>query len=173
MKKYLKSSWISDKIEVRTAGPKGRGLFAAEPIRRGEVVVIWGGNFFTEEDLKSGKSKNVPVAAIDEGIYIESDPHVICDAVDLMNHSCKPNVWMKDEVTLVAMRDIAAGEEVTADYAMWEPEEDWIGEWECACGSDGCRRKITGRDWRNKELQKRYKGHFTPLLNKRINRLKS
>ena len=39
------------------------------------------------------------------------------------NHSCDPNVWMQDEVTLAARRDIAIGEELTIDYAMIEGDE--------------------------------------------------
>jgi hypothetical protein len=33
---------------------------------------------------------------------------------------------MTDEVTLVARREIAADEELTADYALWEMDPGWI-----------------------------------------------
>jgi SET domain-containing protein len=33
------------------------------------------------------------------------------------NHSCDPNLWHADVVTITARRDIAAGEELTIDYA--------------------------------------------------------
>jgi hypothetical protein len=36
-----------------------------------------------------------------------------------MNHSCDANLWMGDEVTVVARCDIAAGEELTQDYALY------------------------------------------------------
>ena len=45
------------------------------------------------------------------------------DADDFMNHSCDPNTWMEDEVTISARRDIQAGEEITADYALWVAED--------------------------------------------------
>lgn len=48
------------------------------------------------------------------------------------------------------MRDIAAGEELTIDYAMIEDDET---ELECRCGQVFCRGTITGRDWRRPELQ--------------------
>ncbi len=35
-----------------------------------------------------------------------------------LNHSCDSNLWMADEATVVARRDIAAGEELTLDYAL-------------------------------------------------------
>jgi len=54
-------------------------------------------------------------------------------AADYTNHSCDPNLWMKDEATLMARRDIEAGEELTADYMVWEVDEDYRAAWECKC----------------------------------------
>jgi len=45
---------------------------------------------------------------------------------------------MADEVTLVTRRPIGAGEELTADYALWEMDENWISQWRCQCGSVHC-----------------------------------
>ncbi|MBI5356696.1 hypothetical protein HZB78_03715 [Candidatus Collierbacteria bacterium] len=78
---------------------------------------------------------------------------------------------MKDAFTITAMRDIKIGEEITADYAIWEADENYISKWECNCGSAFCRQRVTGKDWRLPELQARYKNHFSPLINKRINKL--
>ncbi len=85
-----------------------------------------------------------------------------------LNHSCDPNLWLVDEVTFGARRDIRPGEEVTADYAYWQAEEDLIAAWTCHCGSPLCRGRVTGRDWRLPELQERYRGHFSPFINARI-----
>jgi hypothetical protein len=85
-----------------------------------------------------------------------------------INHSCDPNVWMQSAFTLVARRAIAAREEVVADYALWETSEAYVASWECHCGSALCRRRITGRDWRLPDLQERYRGHFSPVLERRI-----
>jgi hypothetical protein len=92
---------------------------------------------------------------------------------DFINHSCNPNVWMKDEVTLVARRGIVVGEELTIDYAMIEGTEEWVGPWECRCGSELCRGRYTGNDWRQKELQERYRNHFSPFICERIRRLQA
>jgi hypothetical protein len=78
---------------------------------------------------------------------------------------------MTDEVTLVARRDIAQDEELTADYAMWEADENHVMRWACVCGSPRCRGRVTGQDWRLPELPQRYRGHFSPLINQRIARL--
>lgn len=90
-----------------------------------------------------------------------------------LNHSCDSNLWMKDAYTLIAKRDVQIGEELTADYAIWEADETFVSKWECRCGSVKCRGRVTGNDWRSSELQERYIDHFTPLLNKRITKLKS
>jgi uncharacterized protein len=87
------------------------------------------------------------------------------------NHSCDPNVWMVDEVTLAARRDIAKDEELTADYALWEEDENTIMQWACSCRSPLCRGTVTGRDWRLRDLRERYRGHFSPFINDRIARL--
>ncbi len=75
---------------------------------------------------------------------------------------------MKDEVTLIARRDIKPDAELTLDYALIEADEDHVASWECVCGSPLCRKRYTGKDWRIPELQERYHNHFTPLINRRI-----
>jgi hypothetical protein len=72
---------------------------------------------------------------------------------------------------LIARRDIFAGEELTADYCMWETREDYVSKWECRCETAKCRHRITGSDWKLPELQSAYRGHFIPLINKRIDSL--
>ncbi len=90
------------------------------------------------------------------------------DRTYFMNHSCDPNVWMTDAVTLVARRGIPTGEELTVDYALFEADEGFTAKWTCACGSNLCRKRVTGRDWRRPDLQERYAGHFLPLIARRI-----
>ena len=80
---------------------------------------------------------------------------------------------MKDEVTLVARRDIVAEEELTIDYAVFAGDEEWVSHWECRCGSELCRGRHTGSDWRQTELQERYRNHFSPFICERIRRLQA
>ena len=156
-------------------------MFASAPIKQGEVVNIWGGTLLlTEEDIatsdqaKEWRAKGYVWATIGEGLYLaallnEGEE----DLTELINHSCDPNVWMKDEVTLVTRRDIVVGEELTIDYAMLGEDEEWVGPWECRCGSELCRGRYTGNDWRQKELQERYRNHFSPFICERIRRLQA
>jgi uncharacterized protein len=69
------------------------------------------------------------------------------------------------QVVLVAMRNIAPGEELTHD---WATTDDGDYEMECRCGSPRCRRIITGKDWMRPELQERYRGWFCWFLQRKI-----
>jgi hypothetical protein len=146
-------------------------MFARERIGAGEVVVVWGGALFTEDDVRAGSARQGSVSAVDEGVYLAGRIGEAPDEADFLNHSCEPNVWMLDEVTLAARRDIEPDEELTADYAMWEADEAWVARWECRCGTDACRGRVTGRDWRSGELQVRHRGHFSPFIERRIARV--
>lgn len=168
-KKYNKESWINSRVEIRGSKLNNKGLFAKAPIRKDEVVMIWGGELFTNEDIREGKYRKGSSVEIDEGIYLAGKPDEPPGLDDFLNHSCNPNSWLKDEVTLIAMRDIKRDEELTADYGTWISRPDW--KMECKCGSEVCRKIITGEDWKLRKLQERYNNHFSPYLNERIKKV--
>ena len=58
------------------------------------------------------------------------------------NHSCAPNARYAG-LDVVAVRDIAAGEELTLDYGELLNEE--AEPFHCRCGAPGCRGLVTGR----------------------------
>jgi SET domain-containing protein len=169
---YRQHEWIDQRVEIRPSSIGGRGMIARSLIKEGEVVVIWAGIVFTRAEVDAGRAAERSTVAIGEDRYLGSPvgqyDRERDDLGDFMNHSCDPTCWMQDEVTLVARRDIRPGEELTADYAMWENDETDVRPWECACASPLCRKTITGRDWRLPELQARYRGHFSPFINERI-----
>lgn len=68
------------------------------------------------------------------------DPHF----VGLLTHSCAPNcVLDMQQLEIVSLADIAAGELLTIDYAV---TEDMLHrQFACGCGASHCRRWITGR----------------------------
>jgi hypothetical protein len=75
-----------------------------------------------------------------------------------VNHSCEPNVGMGGNVLLVAMRDIAAGEELTIDYAMFLGDSGFAMA--CRCGTAACRGAVRGTDWMRADAQERYGDGF-------------
>lgn len=88
-----------------------------------------------------------------------------------MNHSCDPNTWWLDDTTLVAARDIAAGEEVTYDYATTEISIDY--EMQCACGASNCRGKVTNLDYLDLAWQAQYGEHLPSFVLTAIRRSKA
>ena len=141
-------------------------MFATSPLRVGETVVIWGGAFVDIVAADRARSEGKVVMQVDDNLYSVEERGE--DQTYFMNHSCDPNVWMTDAVTLVTRRSVPTGEELTVDYALFEAVEDCTAKWVCACGSNLCRKRVTGRDWRRVDLQELYAGHFLPLIGRRI-----
>lgn len=165
---FLEKTFINPKVEIRNSEIAGKGMFAKEKIRAGEVVIKWGGEFFTTEEIKDKDKKDFLIIQIDEDLWsIEKKGEYEDDY--FINHSCDSNVWMTDGRTFVARQNIEKGEELTVDYCLFE-SEDYISKWECHCGSNDCRKKVTGRDCLLPEVQNKYEWHFSPMVQKRINK---
>lgn len=169
-KTYLPTSWYDPRVEIRTSTIQGGGMFAAQPIRAGEVVAIVGGTPMTTTEFAAYRAGVTRWNAHQIG----EDAHLVDliqspDQVEgSLNHSCDSNLWMDDEVTISARRDIAAAEELTLDYVLTTVAPDWRLDQPCQCGAEVCRHTITGNDWRLPDVQARYAGHFVPFINERI-----
>jgi len=158
-------SWLNPYAELRDAGPKGIGAFATAPIAAGSTVSVFGGYVCDREQFAS-----LPEYRQTHSLQIDDHLFMVCDEAsepaDFLNHSCEPNCGISGSIMLVALRDIAAGEELTFDYAMCD--DDPYDEFECACESPQCRLKVTGNDWMLRELHDRYRGYFSHYLARRI-----
>jgi hypothetical protein len=88
------------------------------------------------------------------------------DVRSRVNHSCEPNLGWSDDRTLVAVRDIADGEELTVDYATRIADRDFVLM--CHCETYRCRQVIEGTDWQIPQLQRRYAGMWAPAVRRRI-----
>jgi len=75
------------------------------------------------------------------------------------NHSCDANVGIAGNIVTVAMQDIETGEELAIDYAMFEDNPNH--SMQCNCGSRICRGVLTGNDWKDPTIQRKYKGDFS------------
>jgi len=160
-------SRLAPGVAVRTSLIEGRGLFAARRFAAGEVVAVLGGRVVDDQAFGAlaRREASVSAEAIEEGWHLVQEDD---DPLRFGNHSCDPNLWLVDEVTLVARRAIAADEEITSDYATMTVDPTW--RMPCRCGAEACRGVVTGRDWEDPEVQHRYAGHFVPFLGRRIAR---
>lgn len=165
------SSYLSPKLQARGFPHKGgMGVFARKPVAKGEVVVVWGGIIRSWDELRQ-----LPEDLQRHSIQVEEQlfqvPANAYDPPDFVNHSCNPNVGLSGQIALVAMRDIARGEEICMDYAMCDAMP--YDEFECHCGASTCRGQVTGSDWARPELWERYAGYFSPYLQRRIDALRA
>jgi SET domain-containing protein len=160
-------SYISPKTAVRESPIHGRGLFAVEPIPAGEVVCVKGGYVFDRETLRSmpGWYRAAEIQVAEDLFIGPVEEREREGGIVFSNHSCEPNIGVRGQIVFVAMRDVRAGEELTHDWATTD-DDDY--ELECRCGSAGCRRVITGQDWRRKDLQEKYAGYFSWYLAEKI-----
>lgn len=160
-------SWLSPKTEIRPSSIHGLGLFARAEIERNEVVAVKGGHVLTGAEWKA-------LQPLLSGAEIQIDDNLFLAPVTeseregsmlYLNHSCESNLGVSGNVTFVAMRPIAPGEELTHDWCMTDDDDS---ETPCRCQSIHCRNILTGKDWQEPALQRRYTGYFSAYLAKKI-----
>ena len=163
-------SYISPKAAVKESPIQGRGLFAVEPIEKGEVVCIKGGYIFNGATLERvsrtlGSSEIQVTDTFFIGPLGEEERE---GSMIFSNHSCEPNIGVQGQIVFVAMRDIESDEELTHD---WATTDDETYEMECKCGTASCRKVITGKDWQRKDLQEKYAGYMSWYLMEKIRKM--
>src|SRR6516162_701807 len=153
-------TYFSHKVEKRTSSIHGRGLFSKDPIKKGEIAVVKGGYILTKiQRDEVGKALGPSEIQITEDLFIGPTAENEREGGMMhLNHSCEPNLGLQGQIVFVALRDITANEELTADYAMTDDE---AYEMQCKCGAETCRGVITGTDWRKPEIQRKYNGYFS------------
>ncbi len=130
--------WISEAV--------GHGVRATRDIPRG--CIVWTQDALDRVFEPSVVSAMAPPVRALVHRFAHRDARgrfIMCwDAGRNVNHSCAPNLRGVGPWFMVARREIAAGEEITCDYA----ECNLAAPLECACGSPQCRGRIGGDDLR-------------------------
>lgn len=159
----LFASYRSPKTVVRSSQIGGRGLFATAPIHRGEVVSVNGGHLLDRAGMAAhGGAVGDAELQVTDDLFLAPVGEAEFDGVMMfLNHSCEPNVGIQGQIVFVAMRDVAAGEELTLDYGTIDHD---IPTMTCRCGAAVCRGVVTGRDWQRPELQRKYGQYFAWYL---------
>jgi hypothetical protein len=167
-------TWVHPSVTVGRSTIAGDGLFATGEFGAGTVVLRLGGRLVSSTELAA----LLEAATVDAGtgyvdtITVDEDRHLVLPPGTLAhrcNHSCDPNLWHVGPYEIVARQPIRAGQELTVDYGTHSGATGF--RMPCSCGSARCRREISGEDWRRPELQERYRGHWTPALQCRIDRV--
>jgi hypothetical protein len=115
---------------VQTDDGRGAGVRALTEFRRGSMISRVSGQVVSTCRLHT--------------LQINSQTHLYDPHFSgLLLHSCDPNVRLDMNVfELWALREIAAGEMLTMDYAS--TEDVLMRQFACQCGAPSCRRWITG-----------------------------
>jgi len=154
--------WHGPKVKSYNSPIHGLGVVAVENIKEGELVFVYGGVVVPKQEIESYWKQIGHV-----GIQVEDD-FWICptsreelEQQGVINHSCYPNVGFISQLSLVVIRDIKSGEEITFDYAF---TESFMEDFECKCNSDNCRHLITQNDWQKPDIRQKYGKFFSPYL---------
>src|SRR5437870_5452142 len=112
----------------------GRGLFTRGPLAPGARAVLVSGpimqHAYSEHFWQVGQNW----IGIGEGTWVmPADDH----PMSFSNHSCEPNTIVSEGLRLIALRPIAAGEELVLDYSTTELDPFWAMA--CTCGAARCR----------------------------------
>ncbi len=115
----------------------GMGVFATARFVAGDVIFHMEGREVTEEELETeGYTDGYPLQIGPDAYYR------LAHIPEMVNHACVPNAGIRPDLTLVALRDIQIGDEITYDYSttMLEGEDGWTMR--CGCGDAACRATI-------------------------------
>jgi len=115
----------------------GTGLFARVPIPAGARVLEYVGEKISKsESLRRCQQENYYIFSLDDDWDI--DGSVDWNLARFANHCCEPNSEtdiIDGQIWIVALRDIAAGEEITYNYTY---DLDDYREHPCRCGTPSC-----------------------------------
>ena len=139
---------VFKKISISETDAYGKGIYAAEPISKGEKILMFDGPIISfEEAIAKGRENHVLPVGLNQYVDIE-------EPESLVNHSCNPSAGLIRNNTLVAIKDITLGDHITFDYST-VTIDDWTMD--CHCGSKNCRKKISNFRDLPQTVQDKYK----------------
>jgi SET domain-containing protein len=133
-------------LEIRRSPIHGTGGFARQPIPKGTRVVEYVGEKISKsESLRRCLASNHYIFTLTEEFDLDGD--VPWNPARFLNHSCRPNCEAEktqERIWIIALRDIAAGEELTFNYG-YDLEE--YRDHPCRCGAPDCVGYIVAEEF--------------------------
>jgi len=124
-------------VTVAPSRIDGQGAFAAEAIpARRKIGEIRGEAISVREARRRAKGM-ARIMIVELSTTRAIDATHSTDPLRFTNHSCRPNTVLRirqGRVEFYAIRDVAPGEELTANYGETHHE----GQLRCRCGAPGC-----------------------------------
>ncbi|MBA3913555.1 MAG: SET domain-containing protein-lysine N-methyltransferase [Acidobacteriales bacterium] len=149
---------LSAKLVTRSSNIHRTGCYTTVPFAEGDYICRYDGELLTKEEADERFEGQVEtyLFGLGDGSFVIHGTGVS----RYINHSCDPNCESDEndgEVWIIALKDIAAGEELTYDYNLYDGDED--DEAVCMCGSAECR----GSMYSPEELEARAKAKTAAL----------
>lgn len=127
-----------DHLSIKTSKINGKGLHTSKKFKRGERIGTIEGEVIIIKKWTAYLSKISPNWI---GIGRYSWINTKDSPFRYINHSCAPNTYILGKRTFIALKDIAADEELTMDYSFTEADKGWEIS-NCGCNNSNCRKKI-------------------------------
>jgi len=127
------------RLVIRSSDIHAAGCFTVENIPKGTRVLEYTGERITKaegDDRYDGRPFTYLFGVGDGEVVIDGHGMAM-----FVNHSCDPNCETDEEdgrVYIASTRNIAAGEELTYDYCLYDGDDDAP----CYCGSKNCRKSM-------------------------------
>lgn len=147
-------------LKVKRSPLAGLGVFTSRDVPKGTLLLEYLGERITHEEAGeryyAAKEPDAFVLLFTVDRKVVIDGGVGGRAARYVNHSCEPNCEADEiggRIFITAIRDIAAGAELTYDYNMEAPSplpRDWRRRYACRCGAARCRGTIVVRPRRRK-----------------------
>jgi hypothetical protein len=145
----------------------GKAVYAAQGFKAGDEIIRFTGRRFRSDRVPSlMRGENDRFVQVTPDHYMGPSGRID----DLINHSCSPNAglrFVENGPVLVAIRDVAPGEEIAWDYSTTLAESNW--HMICQCRSPECRRVIGNFSTLSQERQEWFRSHnlVAPYLRRR------
>jgi hypothetical protein len=132
-------------VYIGTTEACGYGLFAARPFAQGSTVIVdedgdyYEGAMTLVEALRRGHDLTHDLFQIGPDSFLLPNGNID----DFVNHSCRPTTGLRLTpmgYRMVALVDIAPGDELTYDYSTYIG--DTPERLACACGTTACRGTV-------------------------------
>ena len=152
------------RIQVRRSGVHGKGVFALQDIAEGDMVAEYVGEVISWDEAQD-RHPHDP-AQPNHTFYFHVDADRVIDAnfggnaSRWINHACEPNCETDERegrIFIMALRDIAQGEELNYDYGLMLEERytpKLKAEYPCWCGAPSCRGTLLAPKRRISPLRK-------------------
>lgn len=151
---------MASKIIIGKSKIHGKGIFARQDIKKGEIVCIIKGPqmFKINRSMKDALSHPDWVGLKANNWVDPISPY------KYLNHSCDPNTAIKGYKTLIAIENICKGAEITIDYSIIEGDYRWYMK--CNCENKKCRKLIKSIGFLNPKLYQKYSPYISKEFRK-------